>query len=81
MLRHDDGDQRQEVEAASDRQLQSRFEGTAWVRCESWYREGGNGRIVANWPGYMREYQRAVTRLYPGDYELMYASGAEPVEA
>ena len=72
---------RPEVEAASDTKLQSRFRGTAWVRCESWYREGGNGRIVANWPGYMREYQRAVARLDPGDYELLYAREREPVEA
>jgi cation diffusion facilitator CzcD-associated flavoprotein CzcO len=61
---------RPEVETASDRQVQSRFKGTAWVQCESWYREGGDGRIVANWPGYMREYQRAVTRLDPSDYEF-----------
>jgi cation diffusion facilitator CzcD-associated flavoprotein CzcO len=72
---------RPEVEAASDRELQSRFEGTAWVQCQSWYRERGDGRIVANWPGYMREYQEAVTHLDPSEYEFVYAPEREPVEA
>ena len=49
---------RAEVEAASDRALQARFAGTAWTRCDSWYRDE-QGRIVANWPGYMREYLAA----------------------
>lgn len=71
---------RPEVEAASDRELQSRFKGTAWVLCESWYREGGDGRIVANWPGYMRESQQAVTRLDPSEYEFTYAREREPLE-
>jgi cation diffusion facilitator CzcD-associated flavoprotein CzcO len=46
---------RADVEAASDRELQSRFAGTAWTACDSWYRDEG-GRVVANWPGYMGEY-------------------------
>ena len=32
-------DVRPEVEAASDRALQARFAGTAWTRCDSWYRD------------------------------------------
>ncbi len=36
---------RAEVEAASDRAVQARFAGTAWTRCDSWYRDE-NGRIV-----------------------------------
>jgi cation diffusion facilitator CzcD-associated flavoprotein CzcO len=72
---------RPEVEAASDSELQSRFEGTAWVQCQSWYRENGDGRIVANWPGYMREYQEALTRLEPSEYEFVYAPEREPVGA
>ena len=32
-------DVRPEVEAASDREIQGRFPGTAWTRCESWYRD------------------------------------------
>ena len=32
-------DVRPEVEAASDREVQARFDGTAWTRCDSWYRD------------------------------------------
>jgi cation diffusion facilitator CzcD-associated flavoprotein CzcO len=71
---------RPEVEAASDRELQERFAGTAWVECNSWYRERGDGRIVANWPGYMREYERAVRRLDPSEYEFVQAREREPAE-
>jgi cation diffusion facilitator CzcD-associated flavoprotein CzcO len=55
-------DVRPEVEAASDRTLQARFAGTAWTQCDSWYRDA-RGRIVANWPGYMREYREQASRL------------------
>jgi cation diffusion facilitator CzcD-associated flavoprotein CzcO len=63
---------RPEVEAAADRDTQARFAGTAWTRCESWYREE-DGRIVANWPGYMREYEEATRVLDPGDFALVEA--------
>jgi cation diffusion facilitator CzcD-associated flavoprotein CzcO len=63
---------RAEVEAASDRAVQQRFEGTAWTRCDSWYRDS-SGRIVANWPGYMREYAERTERLDPDEYELLGA--------
>ena len=42
----------------ADGELQARFAGTAWTECDSWYRNEG-GRIVTNWPGYMREYEAA----------------------
>jgi cation diffusion facilitator CzcD-associated flavoprotein CzcO len=58
------------VEAASDRAVQARFAGTAWTACDSWYRDE-SGRIVTNWPGYMREYLRATRRLDPDDFELV----------
>jgi cation diffusion facilitator CzcD-associated flavoprotein CzcO len=61
---------RPEVEAASDRALQARFQGTAWTACDSWYRDE-SGRIVTNWPGYMREYIEATRELDPGDFELV----------
>jgi cation diffusion facilitator CzcD-associated flavoprotein CzcO len=60
---------RPDVEAASDVELQARFEGTAWVSCDSWYRAEG-GRIVANWPGYMREYVDRTRELDLSEYEL-----------
>src|SRR5207253_871560 len=53
---------RSDVEAASDRALQARFAGTAWLQCDSWYRDE-RGRIIANWPGYMREYLAQTQRL------------------
>lgn len=63
---------RPEVAAASDRALQSRFAGTAWTRCDSWYRDAdADGRIVANWPGYMREYLAATEQIDLSQYELI----------
>ena len=53
---------RADVEAASDRAVQERFAGTAWLECDSWYRDQ-RGRIVANWPGYMREYKQQAAQL------------------
>ncbi|HEX8715041.1 MAG TPA: NAD(P)/FAD-dependent oxidoreductase, partial [Solirubrobacteraceae bacterium] len=67
---------RAEVEQASDRELQARFAGTAWTRCDSWYRDE-HGRIVANWPGYMREYVARTRELDPSEYR--FAPRAEPV--
>ena len=61
------------VEASSDRALQERFTGTAWTQCNSWYRDD-SGRIVTNWPGYMREYIDRTRELDPGDFELLRAS-------
>ena len=47
-----------DVEASSDRATQAAFDGTAWTRCDSWYRDD-SGRIVTNWPRFMHEYARA----------------------
>ena len=66
---------RQDVEAASDREVQARFNGTAWVACDSWYRDR-TGRIVANWPGYMRDYEERVRQLDPSEYLLVPAPAA-----
>jgi cation diffusion facilitator CzcD-associated flavoprotein CzcO len=60
---------RPEIEAASDRELQARFAGTAWTQCNSWYRNE-QGRIVANWPGYMREYLQQTERLQANHYRF-----------
>jgi cation diffusion facilitator CzcD-associated flavoprotein CzcO len=61
---------RAEIEAASDRALQARFAGTAWTRCDSWYRDE-NGRIVTNWPGYMREYLEQTRQLDATEYRFV----------
>lgn len=63
-------DVRPEVEAVSDRETQARFAGTAWTQCDSWYRNEA-GRVVANWPGYMREYEERVRVLDPTDFVLV----------
>jgi hypothetical protein len=69
---------RREVEAASDAALQARFEGTAWTRCDSWYRDE-QGRIVANWPGYMREYLEQASELRASDFEFAPLPDRTPV--
>ena len=61
---------RADVEADFDRETQARFAGTAWTACDSWYRDD-TGRIVTNWPGYMREYIELTRRLDPADFELV----------
>jgi cation diffusion facilitator CzcD-associated flavoprotein CzcO len=60
---------RADVEAAYDRDVQHRFAGTAWTQCDSWYRDE-RGRIVANWPGYMREYGARTASLDAREYEF-----------
>jgi cation diffusion facilitator CzcD-associated flavoprotein CzcO len=71
---------RPEVEATSDREVQERFAGTAWTRCDSWYRDD-TGRIVANWPGYMTEYVERTRELDPAEYALIPAPDREPAAA
>jgi cation diffusion facilitator CzcD-associated flavoprotein CzcO len=74
-------DVRQDVEAANVREVQERFRGTAWTRCDSWYRTP-DGRIVANWPGYMREYFDRVARLDPGEFAFLSSTAdGEDLEA
>jgi cation diffusion facilitator CzcD-associated flavoprotein CzcO len=71
---------RAEVEAASDRALQARFAGTAWTQCDSWYRDE-QGRIVANWPGYMREYLEQAKDLSVSDFTFAPLPERAPVTA
>lgn len=61
---------RPEIDAASDRETQNNFEGTAWVRCDSWYRDR-EGRVVANWPGYMTQYVRRTQQFDAAEYEFL----------
>ncbi len=60
---------RSDVEAASDREVQAAFAGTAWTECDSWYRDE-RGRIVANWPGYMTQYGERLRVLDPDEFEF-----------
>lgn len=41
-------------------ELQRRLAGSVWAQCRSWYRMD-NGKVVAIFPGYTREYVRAVS--------------------
>ena len=50
------------------------FAGTAWLECDSWYRDE-SGRIVTNWPGYMRDYAERATNLDPDDYGFVRPRG------
>jgi cation diffusion facilitator CzcD-associated flavoprotein CzcO len=70
-------DVRPDVEALGDRRVQERFGGTAWLRCDSWYRNP-TGRVVANWPGYMREYVRRTRTLDASEYTLVLLPDREP---
>ena len=63
-------DLRPEVEADSDRSLQRGFVGTAWTRCDSWYQNEA-GRVVANWPRYMRDYAAATRAPDPAEFSLI----------
>jgi len=61
---------RPEAQSHSDSQTQERFRGTAWTQCDSWYRNQ-SGRIVANWPGYMREYAKRTRALDLSEYTFL----------
>ncbi|HWT95452.1 MAG TPA: NAD(P)/FAD-dependent oxidoreductase [Solirubrobacteraceae bacterium] len=70
-------DVRPEVEERTTARVQERLRKTVWTDCESWYREGADGRIVNNWPGQMAEYVRATREIDLSEYELV----REPVSA
>ncbi len=57
-------DVRADVEARTDGEVQAGFRGTAWTRGNSWYQDV-SGRVVANWPGYMHQYEQRVRTLDP----------------
>lgn len=49
--------------------LQARLAGSVWSQCRSWYR-ADSGRNIALWPGFTREYRRAVAGQSFGDFEF-----------
>ncbi len=59
-----------EAQAAYNAQLQTRLQGSVWSQCNSWYRMEG-GRIVALFPGFTREYVRALRTPGLQDYQLV----------
>lgn len=50
--------------------LQARLAGSVWSQCRSWYRLDGDGRIVAIFPGFTREYVRGLRTFETADYEF-----------
>ena len=50
-------------------QLQSRLQASVWSQCRSWYR-ADNGRNIAIWPGFTREYVRAVAAQDWSEFEF-----------
>jgi cation diffusion facilitator CzcD-associated flavoprotein CzcO len=70
---------RDEVEAASTGEVQERLRNSVWASCNSWYRQGPDGRIVNNWPGQMLEYQRDTRAVDLAEYDLV-GRAAELVE-
>lgn len=57
------------VMSAHNAALQTRLAGSVWTHCRSWYRTD-TGRITALWPGYTREYVRAIAQPNLADYEF-----------
>ena len=62
-------DVRPEVMASHNAALQQRLDGSVWTQCRSWYR-APNGRVVALWPGFTREYVKAVRQVDFSAYRL-----------
>jgi cation diffusion facilitator CzcD-associated flavoprotein CzcO/acetyl esterase/lipase len=54
-------DLRAEVMTEHNRMLQARLAGSVWTQCRSWYRSD-SGKVVALWPGFTAEYQRAIAQ-------------------
>jgi cation diffusion facilitator CzcD-associated flavoprotein CzcO len=69
---------RLDVEELSDGEVQAAFNGTAWTACDSWYRDE-TGRIVANWPRYMRDYDQRARVLDPSEFTLVPLAEREPI--
>jgi cation diffusion facilitator CzcD-associated flavoprotein CzcO/acetyl esterase/lipase len=57
------------VQQAHNAALQQRLGGSVWAQCRSWYRMDG-GRVIAIFPGFVREYVRAVREPALDDYML-----------
>jgi cation diffusion facilitator CzcD-associated flavoprotein CzcO len=59
-------DVKPDVMLAFNQALQARLGPSVWSQCRSWYRAEG-GRNIAIWPGFTREYRRAVqTQRFAG---------------
>ncbi len=70
-------DVREDVQVAFNRDLQRRLKGTVWLSggCGSWYLDPDGGSSVL-WPGYTRQFERALRDYDPSAYVLRTASPA-----
>lgn len=58
----------QSAEQAWDDAVQGELSTSAWVRCDSWYRDPGTGRITSNWPGGTTSYVKRTRVLNPTEF-------------
>ncbi|MHA7176029.1 flavin-containing monooxygenase [Arthrobacter sp. Sr24] len=56
------------AEQAWDDAVQGELSTSAWVRCNSWYRDPGTGRITSNWPGGTTSYVKHTRVLEPAEF-------------
>ncbi|OLR92077.1 flavin-containing monooxygenase [Actinokineospora bangkokensis] len=68
---------RREVADRFDREVQGRLRHSAWVACDSWYRED-DGRISTNWPGLVAEYRRRTRHPDLDEFTLAPRPAATP---
>ncbi len=70
-------DVREDVQTAFNRGLQRRLGGTVWLAggCGSWYLDQDGGSSVL-WPGYTRQFERALRDFDPSEYVLRRAAAA-----
>lgn len=60
---------RAEAQQAHNAQLQQRLGRSVWAQCRSWYRMD-DGKVVAIFPGYTREYVRGLRRVGWGAFKF-----------
>lgn len=60
---------RADVQQAHNAGLQQRLGGSVWAQCRSWYRMDG-GRVIAIFPGFVKDYVQAVRRPRWSDYVM-----------
>lgn len=65
---------RAEVMQAHNLQLQQRLGGSVWSQCRSWYRMD-DGKVVAIFPGFTREYVQALRSVPWSDFRFDAGTG------
>ena len=60
---------RAHAQQANNAALQQRLGGSVWAQCRSWYRMD-DGKVIAIFPGFVKDYVRAVREPRWADYLL-----------